>query len=137
MNRGSTRRSTGRLRANPGERKSMSHRVSVPRSLLAFATAIATAVGLGLAAAPASAASPPTLLFVSPNGDDANSGTNPLRPVRTPERARDLVRSRNQQMTSDIIVSLLPGTYPLTPPLELDARDSGTNGHRAIWAGLP
>ncbi|OLB74859.1 MAG: hypothetical protein AUI14_22405 [Actinobacteria bacterium 13_2_20CM_2_71_6] len=111
--------------------------MSVPRSLLAFATAIATAVGLGLAAAPASAASPPTLLFVSPNGDDANSGTNPLRPVRTPERARDLVRSRNQQMTSDIIVSLLPGTYRLTHTLELDARDSGTNGHRVIWAGLP
>src|SRR5438874_411503 len=36
-------------------------------------------------------------------------------------------------MTGDIVVSLAGGTYPLTQALTLDARDSGTGGHRVIW----
>src|SRR5580698_6348210 len=40
-------------------------------------------------------------IYVSPSGDDRNSGaTN--SPVRTLERARDLVRPRNQGMTGDL-----------------------------------
>src|SRR2546423_12145697 len=115
----------------------MSDRRSFRRPVLAVVAGLAPAPGPALAAGPAAAASPPTVLFVSPSGDDANTGTNPLRPVRTPERARDVVRTMNQQMTSDVVVLLLPGTYRLTRPLELDGRDSGGNGHRVIWTGLP
>ena len=107
------------------------------RLVLATVTVLAVALGPVLAAGPAAAVGLPTVLFVSPSGDDANTGTSPLRPVRTPQRARDLVRAMNQQMTTDIVVVLQPGTYRLTSPLELDARDSGTNGHRVIWSGLP
>ena len=71
----------------------MSDRRSHRRLVIAAVTVLAAALGPVLAAGPAAAASLPTLLFVSPSGDDANAGTNPLRPVRTPERARDLVRS--------------------------------------------
>src|SRR4051812_22646259 len=106
--------------------------------LLAVGTALAVAAGLTLAAGgPSAAADPPVALFVSPTGDDANAGTSPRTPLRTPERARDVVRSMNQAMTADIVVTLLPGTYRLARPLELDARDSGTGGHRIIWTGRP
>jgi hypothetical protein len=115
----------------------MSDRRSFRRPVLAVAAVLATTLVPVVAAGPAAAASPLRVLFVSPSGDDANTGTNPLRPVRTPERARDLVRTLNQQQTSDIVVLLLPGTYRLTHPLELDGRDSGGNGHRVIWTGLP
>src|SRR5881392_3935911 len=115
----------------------MSCRHTFRRPVLAVAAVLVTALGPVLAAGPAAAASPPTVLFVAPSGDDANTGTNPLRPVRTPERARDLVRTMNQQQTSDIVVLMLPGTYRLTRPLQLDARDSGGNGHRVVWTGLP
>ncbi len=106
------------------------------RLLLAGTTAVLATAGMVLVAGPAAAAAPPTVLFVSPHGDDANPGTG-RRPVRTPEHARDLVRAMNQRMTADIVVLLLPGTYRLTRSLELDARDSGTGGHRVIWTGLP
>src|SRR5256885_14358711 len=115
----------------------MSDRRSFRRPVLAVVAVLATALGPVLAAGPAAAASPPTVLFVSPSGDDANTGTNPLRPVRTPERARDLVRTMNQRMTSDLVVLLLPGTYRLTRPPELDGRDSGGHGHPVVWTGLP
>src|SRR5439155_22871014 len=55
------------------------------------------------------------------------------QPVRTLQRARDLVRGLNQSMTGDIVVSLADGTYQLSQPLTLDARDSGTGGHRVSW----
>jgi hypothetical protein len=40
-------------------------------------------------------------------------------------------------MTTDITVELLPGVYRLSAPLTLDARDSGSNGHKVIWTALP
>ena len=85
-----------------------------------------------LVAYPAHAAVQATV-FVSPSGDDANPGTSASRPVRTLPRAQDVVRTLNTAMTGDIVVSLAGGTYQLTQPLRLDARDSGTGGHRVIW----
>jgi Right handed beta helix region/Fibronectin type III domain len=73
-------------------------------------------------------------IYVSPTGNDSNAGTE-ARPVQTLQRARDLVRSRNRAMTSDITVQLAPGTYRLNQPLILDARDSGTGGHNIVYTG--
>jgi hypothetical protein len=78
-----------------------------------------------------------SVLFVSPNGDDRNSGTSPFRPLRTLQHARDVVRTLNQNMTGDLTVELLSGTYRLTAPLDLTAADSGSNGHRVIWTAAP
>ena len=55
------------------------------RLVLATVTVLAVALGPVLAAGPAAAVGLPTVLFVSPSGDDANPGTSPLRPVQTPE----------------------------------------------------
>jgi hypothetical protein len=71
-------------------------------------------------------------IYVSPSGDDRNDGTVGS-PVRSLERARDVVRTRNQAMAADLVVQLAPGVYRLSRPLVLDARDSGTGGHNVIY----
>ncbi|MFL4907789.1 right-handed parallel beta-helix repeat-containing protein [Streptomyces sp. MMS24-I2-30] len=73
-------------------------------------------------------------VYVSPAGDDHADGSA-RHPVRTPQRARDLVRARTAEMRTDLTVHLAPGTYRLAQPLALDARDSGTDGHQVIWQG--
>src|SRR2546423_1563346 len=90
-------------------------------------------VVVALAVIPAHAAVQATV-YVSPSGSDANAGTSASQPVRTLAHARDLVRAMNASMTGDIVVSLAGGTYPLSQPLALDGRDSGTGGHRVIWS---
>src|SRR5215212_2214601 len=104
------------------------------RALVALGGVLAATIGF---AVPAAGAVPSAVLFVAPGGDDANSGTDVFHPVRTPQRAQELVRARNQTMTGDIDVLLLPGTYRLAAPLRLDASDSGTNGHTVRWTGVP
>lgn len=42
-----------------------------------------------------------TTVYVSPSGNDANSGTSASKPVPTLSHARDLVRSMNTSMTGD------------------------------------
>ncbi|MFF4488629.1 fibronectin type III domain-containing protein [Streptomyces sp. NPDC001544] len=73
-------------------------------------------------------------VYVSPVGDDHADGTV-KHPVRTLERARDLVRARVADLHGDLTVHLAPGTYRQSEPLVLDARDSGTGGHRVVWQG--
>jgi hypothetical protein len=72
-------------------------------------------------------------IYVSPTGDDANTGSSPAQAVRTLSRAQTLVRVRNTAMTGDVHVELAGGTYQLAAPLALDAADSGTNGHHVVW----
>jgi Fibronectin type III domain/NPCBM-associated, NEW3 domain of alpha-galactosidase len=105
-------------------------------AVLTLVTATAVVAGAGLAAAPAEAAAA-TVVWVSPSGNDGNPGTSRQQPLRTPERARDVVRSMNRNMAGDIAVTLLPGTYRLAQPLALDAQDSGTDGHTVAWTAAP
>jgi hypothetical protein len=97
--------------------------------------ALAVAAGVVLTH-PAQAAVQATV-FVSPSGDDGNPGTSAAKPVKTLQRARDLVRGLNQNMTGDVVVSLAGGTYQLAQPLTFGAQDSGTGGHRVIWSAAP
>src|SRR4051812_47011932 len=73
-------------------------------------------------------------VYVAPGGDDHADGSA-RHPVRTLDRARDLVRARVAGLRADLTVHLAPGTYRRSGPLVLDARDSGANGHRVIWQG--
>src|SRR5690349_8972265 len=59
-------------------------------------------------------------VYVSPTGSDHASGTA-YQPVRTVDRARDLVRQRTPHLTRDLTVHLAPGVFRLTQPLRLDA----------------
>jgi Fibronectin type III domain len=75
-------------------------------------------------------------IYVSPAGNDSNPGTQD-QPVRTLQRAQQLVRAENQNMSGDITVYLAGGTYRLTQPLALTFLDSGTNGFNVVYAALP
>ena len=75
-------------------------------------------------------------VYVSPTGDDNNVGSV-TSPVQSLQRAQQLVRGMNANMTADITVTLADGYYRLEQPLVLDASDSGTNGHRVVWSAAP
>ncbi|MGW1622750.1 right-handed parallel beta-helix repeat-containing protein [Streptomyces sp. NPDC002172] len=110
----------------------------------ALVTLVAAALTLGTPslAAPAAAAkaeagadaTASSDVYVAPTGDDHADGSA-RHPVRTLDRARDLVRARVAHQRADLTVHLAPGTYRRTGPLVLDARDSGGNGHKVIWQG--
>jgi hypothetical protein len=80
---------------------------------------------------------PQTILYVSPSGNDAAPGTNPSQPLRTLERARDLVRTLNRDMAGDIVVYLRGGVHALPATVVFDARDSGSNGFSVKYANYP
>ncbi|GHI42228.1 fibronectin type III domain-containing protein [Streptomyces violascens] len=103
--------------------------------ILALAAALALGV-LGLVPS-ATARSPHASfadVYVSPTGSDLADGTARY-PVRSLSRARDLARGGAAHQRADLTVHLAAGTYRTDKPLELDARDSGRNGHRIIWQG--
>lgn len=73
---------------------------------------------------------------VSPDGDDANAGTE-AAPFRTIEKARDVVRTINGTMTGDIVVTLHGGTYPLSSPIDFGPQDGGRNGNYVRYVNQP
>ncbi|MER6069632.1 RICIN domain-containing protein [Streptomyces sp. NPDC001817] len=81
---------------------------------------------------PASAANQATY-YVAPGGDDAGPGTI-TAPFKTLQHARDVVRTVNGNMTGDITVYLRGGTYPVSSTIDFTPADSGTNGHRVVYA---
>ena len=60
-----------------------------------------------------------------------------LYPLRTLEKARDIVRTINTAMTSDITVLLRGGHYQLSHTLTFDQTDSGTNGFNIVYRAYP
>src|SRR5207244_599178 len=74
---------------------------------------------------PASAATQATY-YVASTGNDTNPGTI-TSPFRTLQRARDVVRTVNANMTGDINVFLRGGTYPVSSTIDFGSGDSGTN----------
>jgi hypothetical protein len=102
-------------------------------TLAALALATGAPVAAGAAGSPAAG----TTIYVSPHGDDSESGTSQGQAVRTLARAQQIVRSLDGDMTGDITVELASGTYRLSQPLVLGARDSGTNGYDVVWTAAP
>lgn len=70
--------------------------------------------------------------YVSPTGDDANSGTL-ASPFASIEKARDQVRTINDSMTGDIYVYLRGGNYEISNTIELTEEDSGSNDYRVYY----
>ncbi|NEA57341.1 fibronectin type III domain-containing protein [Streptomyces sp. SID13666] len=115
----------------PAPLRPVRRRAAAVCASLAAVAAFATTGISPAAGAPAAASRD---VYVSPAGDDHAAGTT-KHPVRTLEHARDLARARAGHLTADLTVHLAPGTYRQSKPLVLDARDSGSNGHRVIWDG--
>jgi uncharacterized protein YjdB len=72
-------------------------------------------------------------IYVSPDGDDSHDGSTRELAVRTLQRAQELVRASNGNMTGDIRVVLADGYYGLTETFVLDENDSGTNGYFVVY----
>lgn len=68
------------------------------------------------------------IFYVSPDGDDNASGTEDA-PFRTLEKAQQAVDEINDNMTGDIVVRLMDGTWELDETLKFGQEDSGTNGY--------
>ena len=100
----------------------------VPPSRNAFVARI-------LALALASASGAHAALWVSPDGDDSGPGTEE-QPLRTIERARDIVRTLNREMSDDITV-FIGGTYRITRPIEFGPDDSASNGFSIVYTAAP
>src|SRR5690606_5412672 len=89
------------------------------------------------------AAAEETVVYVSPEGNDAWSGAlaepNAQRtdgPVATPQKARDLVRAIRASQGANaapVRVALRGGAYWLTEPLVLQPQDSGAPGAPVTW----
>jgi hypothetical protein len=75
-------------------------------------------------------------IYVSPTGDDTNPGTID-QPLKTVAKARDLVRTKNSAMTSDITVYLREGTYQQTSTLTFANADSGNGGFYVKYMAYP
>lgn len=65
-------------------------------------------------------------VYVSPTGNDANSGTSPSTPVQSLQRAQQLARALQPSASSPVAVLLASGIYYLNQTLVLDNRDSFT-----------
>jgi hypothetical protein len=100
------------------------------KMLLAGSLSIVPILSQGLLS-PAHAAGP-TYYYVSPSGSDGREGSI-TRPFKTIQKARDVIRTVNKNMTGDIIVILKEGTYTLSQPLALNSEDSGSNGYNIIY----
>jgi hypothetical protein len=74
-----------------------------------------------------------TEIYVSPTGSDENDGTLHSA-FKSIQRAREYVRSINDNMYGNIIVNL-EGEYVLSDTLEFTKEDSGTNGFSVIYKG--
>lgn len=76
------------------------------------------------------------VFYVSPNGNDGNSGGQ-KDPFLTLERAKTAVRGIKNSINGDIAVVLREGTYILSNKLCFDEQDSGVNGHDIVWRSYP
>ena len=76
-------------------------------------------------------------LYVSPAGDDNNSGTEE-KPFASLLRARDAVREQiKTAQTDDIVIFLRGGTYELKEPLVFGPQDSGIDKFSITYRAYP
>lgn len=98
----------------------------------------AACVAATLLSVPTAAHAATTNLWVDPvNGSDNNPGTSSTQAFRTLAKAQTAVRSMNTNMSDDLVVNLLGGTFQQSTTLALNAADSGTNGHTVRWQAAP
>src|SRR3954469_17005230 len=104
---------------------------AMKRWYLSAGIAVAATV---LASPGAAVAGAPTVQAIYAAPDGSGSACTSWRPCSLGQ-AQQRVRSLDHDLRSDLVVRLAPGDYRLSRPLSLDARDSGSNGHRVIWQG--
>ena len=74
------------------------------------------------------------IYYINPvSGNDNNNGTSVSTAFKTIVKARDIVRDINSNMSGDIIVYLMNGTYNQMSTLSFGSLDSGTNGYNIYY----
>ncbi|RKL27473.1 hypothetical protein BFJ72_g13060 [Fusarium proliferatum] len=73
-------------------------------------------------------------IFVDRKGQDYNPGSAG-KPVKSIQKAQELVRELIPSAQDDITVHLGPGTWVINEPIKFNSEDSGTNGLTVTWAG--
>ncbi|MBR5839089.1 MAG: hypothetical protein IKZ84_11140, partial [Victivallales bacterium] len=71
--------------------------------------------------------------YVSPKGDDANSGLDANYPLRTPWAAQKAVRNHPERGRQPITVHLMDGVYSLGEVWTFTPADSGTAAAPVTW----
>jgi Right handed beta helix region len=79
---------------------------------------------------PCSAKAPTAKIFVAPDGDDTNPGTQE-KPFQTIQKAQEQIREQRRQQA--ITVFLRGGTYPIAKPIEFTTADSGPEKSAVIY----
>ena len=83
-------------------------------------------------------------LFVAPNGNDSNPGTQ-AEPLATLEAARDRIQASANAQTEAWTVNLAEGEYAVTKPMEFKTENSGSpevvyrgaaNGKTVLTGGI-
>ncbi len=76
-------------------------------------------------------------IYVAPDGSDETGDGTIDHPYASFEKARDVVRGVNKDMTGDITVYFRGGTYCIDDTITLGAEDSGTNGYKVRYMAYP
>ncbi len=79
-------------------------------------------------------------IYVSPDGDDGASGTNPSNAFATLQRTRDAIREMKKTKAlpeGGVTVWLCPGRYYMDKGFELTAEDSGTAEAPIVYRAMP
>jgi len=95
---------------------------------------IVLAFAILLVLTPVSTAFAQTNYYVSPTGDDTNSGLSTASPYATLEKARDQIRATSP--SDAVTVWLMDGDYYLNGTFDLTSQDSGTSSNRVTYRAL-
>lgn len=79
----------------------------------------------------------PTVLHVSPTGNDLSGNGSYGNPYATLDKVRQVIRTLNSSMSSDIVVYFRGGVYPISTTVNFDYLDSGSNGYKIRYANYP
>lgn len=73
-------------------------------------------------------------IYVSPNGDDSNTGTKDS-PLKTLAAAQRVARI-NSDGSKDVTVVLRGGEYNISDTLCFTSEDGGQNGRKVTWKDM-
>ena len=73
--------------------------------------------------------------YVSPSGNDLNSGMSPNTPWKTPQRAAEALSNRSRPLTLNATVHLAAGLYTLSQSLVLGPDTGGDGTTFVSWIG--